>query len=86
LFATGFGSTTPTVASGQGFSSGASTANPVTATIGGVDAEVEFSGITGAGLYQINVWVPAGLSSGDQPIVLTVGGLATQSGLYVAVQ
>ena len=86
LFATGFGPTTPTVASGQVFSSAASTANPVTATIGGVDAEVEFSGITGAGLYQINVWVPAGLSSGDQPIVLTVGGLATQSGLYVAVQ
>jgi uncharacterized protein (TIGR03437 family) len=34
-------------------------------TIGGVAASVEYAGLVGAGLYQLNVTVPASLSSGD---------------------
>jgi uncharacterized protein (TIGR03437 family) len=47
----------------------------VTATIGGVDAPVLFSGLTPllVGLYQVNVQVPATAPAGDAvPLVLTV--------------
>ena len=47
----------------------------VTATIGGVDAPVLFSGLTPSlvGLYQVNVQVPATAPAGDAvPLVLTV--------------
>src|ERR1019366_4598308 len=43
----------------------APTANAVSFTIGGVPASVQFSGMTGAGLYQFNLVVP-NAASGDQ--------------------
>jgi uncharacterized protein (TIGR03437 family) len=86
LFGTGFGATSPAVTSGVVYGGAAETANSVTATIGGVPAEVQFAGMTGAGLYQINVTVPAWVPSGDQPLVLSVGGVATQSSLYLTIQ
>jgi uncharacterized protein (TIGR03437 family) len=46
-------------------------------TIGGIDAPVAFSGIAPgfAGLYQVNVTVPAGVPAGDDiPVTITIGG------------
>ena len=86
LFGTGFGATDPAVVSGWVFAGAAETAATVTATIGGVSAPVEFSGITGAGLYQINVRVPAGLPAGDLPLMLTVGGVSIPAASYLTVQ
>jgi uncharacterized protein (TIGR03437 family) len=51
-----------------------------TVTIGGVPApQVSFSGLTpnAIGLYQINVVVPAGVPTGLQPVVVTIGGVAS---------
>ncbi len=86
LFGTGFGPTSPSVASGQVFSGAAATASPVTATLGGIPVTVTFAGLSGAGLYQVNMVVPVNAPSGDQLLVLSAGGVSTQGSLYVDVQ
>lgn len=53
------------------------TVNPVTATIGGVSANVAFGGLTPGfvGLYQVNLTVPTGVTPGDSvPVILSVAG------------
>lgn len=62
---------------------------PVTVTIGGVSANVQYAGAAPtlvSGVIQVNVQIPAFLSSGDLPVVLTVGGVSSQSGLTVSVK
>jgi len=60
---------------------------PVTATIGGVDAEVvsldPSPGYTG--LFRINLSVPAAAAPGLAGVVVSVGGAASQSGLSLTV-
>ncbi len=79
LWGTGFGPANPAVPSGQIFTGANPLANTVTATVGGQTASVAFAGVVGAGLVQINVQVPTGIANGDVPVVLTVGGVSTQS-------
>jgi uncharacterized protein (TIGR03437 family) len=58
------------------------TASTVTASIGGQLANVTFSGLAPgyAGLYQVNVQIPAGLAASDStPVVLSVGGVASNT-------
>jgi uncharacterized protein (TIGR03437 family) len=86
LFGVGFGPTTPHVLAGQAFSGSAPTNTPVTITIGGVQANVSYSGITEAGLYQFNLTVPPNTGSGDQPVQATVNGVQTPLGPVVTVQ
>jgi uncharacterized protein (TIGR03437 family) len=60
----------------------------VTVAIGGVAAEVSYAGGAPgliAGVMQVNVVVPAGVS-GTVPVVLTVGGVDSQDGVTVAVR
>jgi trimeric autotransporter adhesin len=62
---------------------------PVTATIGGVAANVLYAGPAPGqvnGLMQVNLQVPTGLAPGPKPVVITIGTAATQSGITVAVQ
>ena len=63
----------------------------VTATIGGVNAPVLFAGLTPtfAGLYQVNLQVPAGVTAGQR--VLTAsdpqsGATAKSNSVTIAVQ
>jgi uncharacterized protein (TIGR03437 family) len=56
------------------------TAAPIGLTIGGVQAQVLFSGLTGGltGLYQVNAIMPDGVSAGDAvPVVLTMGNASS---------
>jgi uncharacterized protein (TIGR03437 family) len=66
---------------------------PVTATVGGVPAKIEYYGSAPGivyGVMQVNVRIPAGTPSGPNvPIVITVGTNSTQSGtggVTVAIQ
>ncbi len=85
LYGVGFGPTIPAVPAGRAFSGAARTVESVTITIGGVRADVQFSGITTTGLYQFNVIVPS-VGSGEQPLKATVAGVQTPSNVFLAVQ
>jgi uncharacterized protein (TIGR03437 family) len=65
----------------------------VSATIGGLPANVAYSGSAPGdveGVMQVNVQIPSGLTSGAQPILITLGSggttYVTQSGVTVQVQ
>ena len=88
LFGTGEGRTDPAVADGTVVAAIVRPVVPVTATMGGRAAEVLYAGSAPgnvAGLFQVNVKLPPGVS-GNVPVVVTVGGVASQAGLTVAVR
>ena len=61
----------------------------VTASIGGKPAQVNFAGAAPtliSGVWQVNIQVPTGLTSGPQPLVITIDGQQTQSNVTVVVQ
>jgi uncharacterized protein (TIGR03437 family) len=61
---------------------------PVSVTIGGVPAQVQYAGGAPgivAGVMQVNVTVPLG-ALGVVPVVVTVGGVASQPGVTVVVR
>jgi len=63
---------------------------PYSVTIGGQNAVVQYAGgapATVAGLTQINAVVPAGISPGSSvPVVVTIGGVPSPTGVTLAVQ
>jgi uncharacterized protein (TIGR03437 family) len=87
LFGVGFGPTTPALPAGEAWSGGAATTNSIQLLINNIAVAPAFSGITSAGLYQMNI-VPvlAGLGIGDVPVLATVGGARTQSGVVLSLQ
>jgi uncharacterized protein (TIGR03437 family) len=86
LFAGGFGPTNPAALAGQAFSGPAPATGPVTILINNVGVTPAFAGLVGAGLYQVNLTVPAGLGAGDVPLVATVGGAQSPSGVVISLQ
>jgi uncharacterized protein (TIGR03437 family) len=52
-----------------------------TVTIGGATAQVNFSGLTpgSIGLYQVNAVIPVNAPTGSQPLVVTIGGVASKT-------
>lgn len=82
LYGTGFGPTTPAVPAGQAFSGVAPTTSPVTLSINNVSLTPAFAGLSGAGLYQLNLIVPAGLGTGDLSLQASVGGVQTPAAVF----
>jgi len=87
VYATGLGPTDPAVKTGEpGPSNPAAVlvaGTQLTATLGGVPAEIQFKGLAPGyvGLYQVNLKVPSGLPSGDLPLVLTANGLPSKEAM-----
>jgi uncharacterized protein (TIGR03437 family) len=87
LFGTGFGPTNPAVIPGQPFSGAAPTINLVKLKINSVNLPVGlFAGLSGAGLYQLNLTIPSGLGTGDLSLQGVVGGVQTPSGVVISLQ
>jgi uncharacterized protein (TIGR03118 family) len=89
VYGTGFGPTTPAV-DGLVATASANIANSPAVTIGGATATVQYAGLSGPGLDQVNVAVPA-LPAGsngavDLPISAMIGTSSTQPGLMITVQ
>jgi uncharacterized protein (TIGR03437 family) len=87
LWAIGMGSTNPTAPAGQVLQTAypVSDLSSVKVKFGSVDATVSWAGLVMAGLFQVNVLVPPGLS-GDELVLLTVDGQATQPNAYLNFQ
>jgi uncharacterized protein (TIGR03437 family) len=88
VYATGGGQTNPPEATGVTAQAMAPLAASVSATIGGQPAQVLYAGQASgqvAGVMQVNLQVPNGVS-GNVPVILTVGGVASQAKATMAVQ
>jgi uncharacterized protein (TIGR03437 family) len=83
IYATGLGAVAPTVAAGSPapLDQLSLVTTPVTVVIGAVEATPQFSGLAPGfvGLYQINVAVPGGVSSGSQTLRLSQGGVLSNA-------
>lgn len=85
LYGTGFGPTTPVSPTAQQVTTAAPLANAVSVSIGGVSVTPIFAGLVESGVYQFNVTVPPGLAAGNVPVVASIGGVQTQSGVTLPV-
>lgn len=86
LFGVGFGPTNPVVVAGQPFSGAAQTTYTVSLSINNVTVNPTFAGLSSAGLYQINLTLPAGLGTGDLTLQASVGGAKTAAGVVITLQ
>jgi uncharacterized protein (TIGR03437 family) len=86
LYGVGFGAVTPPVAAGKISGEGSLLPN-VQVTLGTVSAAVQYAGLTPGlvGLYQFNIVVPGGVT-GDQPLVISVDGVAAEQQLWLSVK
>jgi len=78
LYGNGFGQTSPPVVNGSATQTGVLPVQPVV-SIGGTTATVEYAGVVGPGLYQINVYVPATTPPGDASVQATYNGVASNT-------
>lgn len=90
LWGTGFGPTTPAAPLGVVTPSNQtySTSTMPTVTINNVSATVYGAALAPgyAGLYQVAIQVPSSLSAGNWPVIATIGGASSPTGLVLAVQ
>jgi uncharacterized protein (TIGR03437 family) len=90
LWGTGFGPTDPAFPQGMvtPVTGGPYNTDPVSVTIDNLPATVDGAALAPgfAGLYQIAIQVPNALGAGKWPVVATIGGVSSPTGLVLAVQ
>jgi len=81
IYCTNLGVVAPTIADGAPGTGKELTVAKPTVTIGGATGAVSFSGLAPGfvGLDQVNVQVPASLPSGNQPLVVSIGGASSKT-------
>jgi uncharacterized protein (TIGR03437 family) len=66
------------------------TNTPLTVLVGGVNANVQFAGLAPefAGVYQVNIEIPGGVTGDAVPLRLMIGGASTRDGdqIHIAIQ
>jgi len=85
VYITGAGAVSPAISTGAAPAASTAVSSlpapvaPTTVTIGGANAAIDFIGIPSGlvGVTQINVQVPGGIALGAQPVIVTVGGVAS---------
>jgi uncharacterized protein (TIGR03437 family) len=85
MYLTGDGDMTPALATGTAPAAGTALTSlprprlPVSVTVAGVQAFLQFIGVTPGvvGLTQVNLIVPRSVTAGIQPVVVTVGGVSS---------
>jgi len=94
LFLTGDGDLTPTLPTGETPSFGTLVSNlprprmPVTLTVGGLPAQIQFIGVPSglAGVTQINFTIPAKIATGPQQVIVAVGAVQSQPAILNVTQ
>ena len=85
LFGTGWGQTNPPTTVSQVVTGATPLASPVTVQLGGVDAVVQFAGLVGSGLYQINLVIPD-LPPGDYIFDGEIDGVGLDVPVLISVE
>jgi uncharacterized protein (TIGR03118 family) len=86
LYGAGFGVASTPIPNGQVISTPLTLPVLPLISIDGFPAVVRFAGVTGSGLYQLNVTIPSGVQRGaDDLIVALIGDAESQSGAFLAI-
>jgi uncharacterized protein (TIGR03437 family) len=85
IYGTGFGPTNPAVVDGTLVSAPLALANTVSISIDNAPVQVVSAVLSGAGLYQFNVVVPATAQNGDLLVTAQVGGYSSPGSVYLTV-
>jgi uncharacterized protein (TIGR03437 family) len=87
LYGTGMGPTNPQWPDGKVLDQAYSAADlsAFRMDIGGIQSTVTYAGMIEAGLFQVNIVLPGGLKPGDQTVVLSVHGFASQPNVFLTV-
>jgi len=86
LWVTGLGATNPSVPAGQQPTTFPSVTLTPTVTIGGANMTVLGAVLRFAGLYQVNIQLPASMPTGDQPIKIVQGSFQSPDGILINLQ
>jgi uncharacterized protein (TIGR03437 family) len=84
LYAIGFGLPVNPLVNGSSSQSGSLPLAPV-CQVGGLQASA-IATLISPGLYQVNLTIPSGAQSGDDPISCTYNGATTPAGDFISVQ
>jgi uncharacterized protein (TIGR03437 family) len=85
LYAVGFGLPAATLLNGSSKQFGALPVMPA-CQVGGIVAGIAFAGVVDAGLYQLNLAIPATAANGDNAVSCTYNGSTTPPGNLITVQ
>jgi uncharacterized protein (TIGR03437 family) len=91
IYGVSFGPTNPAAVPGTPPTGAAQSIYPASVTLGSLSLDpsaILYAGVSPgtAGLYQLNIRVPASIADGDYPLVLTLGSFATPSGGFLTVK